>query len=534
VKQGIQELARLMRKKYPKLSAKEIAIKISETHPELVEGVTERTLYDYCKLSNMDSDEEPARASKEKHKESHWWDDPDMSNEDKEQKTRDLELVISASSQNAYYDWDEEQYLFELFTAGKPLTIFDIPFNQVQSMIEGYVYSGKGLNQKQTCRMMFERYDRKLTHDYFKKILRALGVDKNSTPFAPHRFKTDSQNEQADDWREKQEAELEIFERATAAEYWKKRAKQLAKDIFNVQTYLENLPKLDVVINASPLDAVTPQDPNREFKPIICLADWHGGKWVELDFNHFNMEILADRMRDFENRLVDQIYMHAKLGVVNEPQWLVLGDMLDGPMGDMHPQQGIHQDIHNDEQVEAVHLLLLHTILRVEKRIEKLVKHSGRKKSVGAVPGNHGRSTRDRRDDPVRVIERVVYKWTASHMPDHEWTLPEPAQDRYINLIDPDKRYQITVWHGDEGPKDWRSILFHHRNLLVDHHLLVHGHLHRFEYTEDRHGVCVGVGSPVGIEDYGHNQFAGGGRPQQLLIMFEKDRGFYIPGQIIL
>jgi len=308
---------------------------------------------------------------------------------------------------------------------------------------------------------------------------------------------------------------------------------KLSKDIFCVKTYLENIPKIHIIVNVSSIPYIKPMQEDREFTPVICLADWHGGKWTNLDFNKFSKEILTERMREFEDRIVEQIYMHATLGVVHSPQWIVLGDMIDGPMGDMHPQQGIHQDIHNDEQVELVHLLLLQTILRIEKRIEKIVKHSG-KKSVGAVPGNHGRTTKDRRDDPVRVIERTLYKWTASHMGDHEWILPEPATDRYINLIDVDKKYQITVWHGDEGPKDWRSILFHHRNLSANYHLLVHGHFHRFEYSEDRHGVCVGVGSPVGIEDYGHNQFAGGARPQQLLIMFEKDKGFYIPGQIIL
>jgi len=429
--------------------------------------------------------------------------------------------IHTPSPHNAYYRPDDDQYVFSfaLTRSRKHKTsvhTFDMPAEQVQYAIEQYVYAGRGQTQKQVCRLLFATYGREMTADYFKYFLAALGIDKNSTPIAPHRFEEESTEELAHSWREKEEALVEIAKRNGDADYWKKRAMELKSKLVDIKMFMEHLPPVNITINHD-LDPPEQKNYNRcPLQPLFMFSDWHIGANVAVE------------------EAVDSIIgqLKSELSLFNfrcagRPQIILAGDMLDGVMGNMHPEQGRWQNRRGAEQVVAYKAWMTHAIRTIANYFDEMV-------DVHSVHGNHDRVGAHRSEDPSRVLHEICCEWIQDVNKD-VCQFHIPYTGNAIHTSELAYGTELILYHGDNQPKDWRRTLLANMDRSKEHHLLVSGHLHSPEVriAEDLNVMVYRVGSPkAGSDVYAKEVIGAGCRPSQQ-ILFVGPRGPKIAGQVL-
>ena len=467
-------------------------------------------------------------------------DDPDMNpkwtwfqdnSQVRPDENPDLFLIESKSKHKAYWRKSDNQYLFEIhFGASRRkvnsyIEVFDIPANQIQWLLQEYVHrsvGGRGKTQRTICREFGVVFDREMQHEVLVYILRALGVDKNSRPVAPHRYLPEygeADKHIVRSIRVKREAAVEKKLRETDIEYLTKRNVELLEALQEKESIIEALHE-----NHQPIDidfSVTSQSPSMGlagFHVLHLFSDWHVGateyttKYLELDLIN-----QLDHFHDVLNLNIDgctQIYA---------------GDLLDGVMGDMHAGQAQHQYLTGAEQMR----LSARKIEVIEKWIYDALPHPEGSQWSGYVTGNHDRVSKSYKDDPERVVGQAVQMWAEDITQGYtKWLKPERFSSILSTTI---KSTQILVYHGDKQPDNWRKLLWTHLDKKCDYHLLISGHKHapELKVSEDLGVMVVRIGSPLDKDNYAKENLGLGSRSsKQVLLIGEK--GPQLPGQLLL
>lgn len=440
------------------------------------------------------------------------------------------------------YNLNEQVYYFN-FAYDSNLPNVAADFSQIRRLVEAYVYYGEAKTRKQCTRILLDETDFAEEHgdivrdvngnpirfEHTKKILKALGIDKNSQPYPPHDIREKSREDIIQAWREKDEAWIEKQKLETDAEHWKSRYKDLVSDRMDVKRILEEvadgLPEGDIRLEIDPIEMDSDKP---EYDMIILLADWHVGQVSDVLTNTYNKSVFKNRI----NRLKEgiQAWMQTHDRPIRKCWIVVNGDMLDGPNGTMRPNQQYEQDLFYNDQTRVASRSLSEVISFVRGHLPNSIPIS-----IQAVPGNHGRSTKEREDDPYRMIELATYQISEAITEDLEnleWSIArEIFQDWLINHYS--RTTQIIQTHGDRSYKNYKDHIEALMDKRADYHLLTSGHYHHEKIQEDLDKLGVQSGSLAGDEPYGLHRLAVGSRPSQRIMMVDQD-GPYIPGQLIV
>lgn len=438
------------------------------------------------------------------------------------------------------YNLDERVYYFN-FPGDSNLTNVVATFSQIRELIESYVYYGRGKTRKECTRIMLNdefaekhgdivrdinSYPIKFSHT--KKILRALGIDKNSHPYPPHDIREKTREEIIHTWREKDESYIEQKKLETDAKYWKKRYEKIISQKMDIQRMLSEvtneLPDGDIRIDIEPVSF----DSGKPYDLCLILADWHIGQTSDVITNAYNKTVFNKRIKTLKSKIHNWLHTHNR--PINNCWIIINGDMIDGPNGTMRPGQQYEQDLFYNEQTRVGSRKISEVISYVRGLLPSSIPIS-----IQAVPGNHGRSTKNREWDPYRVIELATYQISEAiteNLENLQWSISkEIFQDWLIDYYE--CTTQVIQTHGDRTYKDFKSHIEAIMDKRAQYHLLTSGHYHHENIKEELDKLGVQSGSLAGDESYGLHRLAVGSRPSQRIMMIDND-GPYIPGQLIV
>lgn len=235
----------------------------------------------------------------------------------------------------------------------------------------------------------------------------------------------------------------------------------------------------------------------------VVMSDWHIGKKTKI----FNHGVAVSRV----SRFVNEVIIHAAAHKVTGIYVHIMGDMVDGPSGTMHPEQWAHQDLHGIDQIEKASDLMADAILAIHRRSGGLVKF------INAIGGNHGRFVPDRNDDPGRMADILAYKLTQTKINsiggvrDLSYLFKIVSDENMF--LDAHKGMCIIGHHGDKFQKDPISTIWEIRETCPEVvtkmgkgrgcWVWLHGHLHCNVFEEVQTNIySLRGGSLAGPDDY--------------------------------
>lgn len=403
----------------------------------------------------------------------------------------------------AVMDFDRRQYRFDF--EGEP--VFDVPFDDVQRWVQWYTNAGAGLTRAEVCRRSARELDRPLTTSYFTQIKKSLDVTKKSTPHAPHLFVERSVDELVDGWREQDEALVEEKYQAREVGHLRRSFEKLSAKLSQYDDFVRG------VVEAAELSEpriAAPTLPERaggveSYTPILHLSDWHVGKQVDRPENVFDVDVAWDRIGVLCRRLADHLRAYRR--PIDEFVIAVTGDMIDGPLGDMHPQQWRGQDLHGRRQCVEAADLLASVVGFADDLVDAPV-------CVHAVAGNHGRARKSRKDDPFRLPELLTYEIAkASTTSDTvSWNIHTGKIGRTTV-----RNTSVILAHGDWTPRkvDAWGATYSGETLLA---LTGHSHSEQREFFRQQHFVHQTGGCLPGVDDFHAEKIGKHVRPAQGMV----------------
>jgi hypothetical protein len=443
---------------------------------------------------------------------------------DQREELSGIEEVPSSrtSTKTAFINWESVQYDFTF-----PNTeTFDIPFEEISAAVQWYVYEGNGWNQSKVCRELKNQYNRDIQRGTLGDVFRALGISKDKPPFAPHEYRLKETEELADKWRVQDEAAVEREYRTGELEHYKDKYEEAKEDLLEVQDWMYSM--IDEA-EVQPVDVETgstyrtfeSDDSRCRLRTLgAMVSDLHFGKEVQAaDGNIYDSDVAWGRVGSYIERMM------AEFQAINRPYDRVvvflLGDMIDGPLGNMHDQQWRGQDVHGFQQLDGASDLVAQIVASFENYFDVPVE-------VEALPGNHARSTSDYKKDIRRLPGLATYGLAREKSPDDvDWTIHEVERCARREIMGT----EVVMAHGDDLPRDPHEMS---RVSTADQLAVLSGHGHEVQWNgklEDR-AMCLQNGCFVGTTDLDADKITRCIRPAQRFVEFDPDLG-PVPGPVV-
>lgn len=363
--------------------------------------------------------------------------------------------LVGRGKRGDSYRVSEDQYIFTF----KDHT-FDIPREQIAAACAWYV-NPNGLTTREVCQRLWSLYKRQIDEDYMSRVFRCLSITKSSSGMAPHIVA---------EWDEEEVTEFflkmrrdKIIDGLDEDEQYEKLYQEELKKTLRVSRFLSSIkehlqepevPEFNVQRGAEP-----------EADIGLVLTDWHVGQ----KHAGFDKDIYIDRI----DQLADEIKFRLESypGAIGGGQVFMLGDMLDGPLANMRPEQGLDQDLHHEEQVIYASKGMAKLIAAFDDLIDGDVKVQG-------LGGNHGRVGPNRNDDPTRFGDKMSYVLAKEMLSNRniEWNIVSGmlGQSRCRNT-------QILYMHGDRGTGNAKDLIWANRDPDAQSFLVLAGHYHTME-----------------------------------------------------
>lgn len=431
------------------------------------------------------------------------------------------EFVVDERNGDTYHiDHDTRTYIFVFSMQGKNNYHFiRLPFVVVQAIFEWYA-KPHGLKIVETIRKVSQVYMiDTLNKRWFRRMKDILSLTHGSLPFAPHMYEEWTENDLETMYGEIAEAKLEVKLRSGADEFWRKKYEEERVKTIQVEAFMERIEESLEVIDTGPVEPVEQSNQLDPCDLVVVLSDFHVGLAFENDKNKYNFEVFKRRKKRLKEEIADHLASSRR--PIDNIIIFVAGDMVDGVMGNMHPEQGQHQDLHGAEQVIHAGFHTADVILFVERLVPGAIVW------VEWTPGNHDRVGASRKEDPKRLAGELTYE-TAKR----EYVISHGRQDVqthwnfHDNIVESRmaRKTCLLMTHGDRSPKKLRDAVFSHRHPDARYYVYVMGHLHHMEVVEDMDSFLVIGGSMPGTTDYAKKQLGRGARASQC--MFEiRDNG---------
>ena len=436
-----------------------------------------------------------------------------------EEPPDDLE-VDSRHRDGDWYEMDEDDRVYVFYIVHKDRTApVTLPYPVVQSIFEWYT-NPNGLTIDQTVRKIHQVYGdqgipgvEKITERYFRRIKETLGLTHRKMPFAPHMYKQHNEDELEKKYLEVLEAKLETKLRSSETKHWRKKYEEERKKTITVEMFFD---RLEEEIKKPDFPDVDPIERERTLAPtdiIIQVGDWHVGRCVDLPHFKYNYEVFRQRLQNLKYEIRQHFLANHR--PVRNVYICDMGDSTDGVMGDMHPEQALDQDLHGVEQLkEAAHGLAeladFVSQLLPEANVEGL-----------KVGGNHERVKQYYNADPSRLAAGVTLEFAKQYSNEVDTWTYEPGVILPFRM----GNTQVFLTHGDQSPSNFRDIVHSHRSLDAEYYLVLLGHQHHLEVSEDLDIMKAVSGSMVGTTDFSLEHLGKAPSASQTMIEVRPEEG---------
>lgn len=411
--------------------------------------------------------------------------------------------LIGTGNRGDSYHIDGDQYVFNFDGY-----VFDIPKNEVAALFRWYP-DPWGNTQQELLTKMRNYFGRDLSPDFLSRVLKCLNLTKKSNPLAPHIIDEWNEEEIADYYLQIKSEKIEFNCEIDESEQWQKLYKREVQKNIDMRNLVNSVAKritnddLPVFYNPAPRN-----EREESASMNLVLSDWHVGKHIDLPRNKFNKEVFRERTM----RLVEEIRSNLSCNTrqIDEANIIILGDMLDGPMGTMHADQMLGQDLHHVDQV-------VWGARGLSVVIDAFYEMCGTEHvNIHSVGGNHGRVTASRDDDPTRFADQVMYAMANEMCRSRNinWVRHEDVFGSFIT-----KNTQVFLSHGERTTKNMKDFVLINRDESVQDYVFCSGHYHYVAMEEvASHLMRIQGGCMCGVDGYAARNGVGSRAAQ---LMFE-------------
>jgi predicted phosphodiesterase len=229
----------------------------------------------------------------------------------------------------------------------------------------------------------------------------------------------------------------------------------------------------------------------------------------------FDSDVLQERAQFLIGEIFEWVEIYQR--PFEEFHIAIGGDILDGAV-ELRAGHSFQQDLHGAKQIAFAAELLSSTVMWVAGSVDVPVK-------VHAVTGNHGRATKNYREDPGRLCETICYMFAEKLTPGIEWNI-------HPEIVAKWKVYDTTCFltHGDLTPKDLNSLVLSHN--CVPPSLILTGHRHELSCSQKNQVFTVSGGSLCGTTSFSRDRLGLSSTPSQVLVEIRKSGprpAYYLP-----
>lgn len=407
-------------------------------------------------------------------------------------------------------DWDTEAYVFSL-DQGK--RFIRLPFNVVQSVYEWYS-NPNALTVRECVKKLWTAYRVEIKQNHFMRVKNVLGLVHASLPFAPHMYKHHAEHELQAQYVEICEAKLETKIRAQEGAHWHKRYVEEKKKTVSVEMFLERVKEHLIEYSHSPQQLIGDVF-DEKVEPcamVLVLSDWHVGKVVDREFAQYNKEIFWKYIQTLKRCVIEELSTRTR--PISSFYVVTSGDLIDGVLGNMHPEQGLNQDLHGAQQVVVAANALCDVVSCVRAYLPE---HTDIQ--VHSVYGNHDRTSSSNKKDPRRFAGQMLFELAKEQScKGVDWKSHEGVVGRF-RVMDTD----VYLRHGDIGPTDFGNVIASRKRPGASYHLSISGHRHHLAVREHLNTVHVQCGSFPARDDFAVDHLGVGSRPSQVMIEIRRD-----------
>ncbi|MGV4321305.1 metallophosphoesterase [Bacillus mojavensis] len=232
--------------------------------------------------------------------------------------------------------------------------------------------------------------------------------------------------------------------------------------------------------------------PKTNNKMIACLSDLHIGAKVDTDVNKYSLDIAADRLERYANKIITE----AKDNHISEIHIINLGDVIEH--SNMRQGQAFDAELSYSDQIVIAADLIMKFIHSISSEGFK-VKYAG-------IAGNHDRTNGDKDknitgDHAVKPINKIIKTFIENaNIGDVEYI---QAKDYEYSLLDVNG-LNFKFVHGDlDSIKNEGLVARHSDNDNIIYNAIVMGHYHHYrdiEVGQDKRIIVFG--SMKGTDNY--------------------------------
>lgn len=415
------------------------------------------------------------------------------------------------------FSYQDGVYTFTFTNDGEEHT-WDMPKEHIEAAYSWYVSKGGGHTASEVCEKLWNYYKRSIDEDYLSRVFKCLGVTKSHTSGPLHIVLEADEEEQTQFLMRIFKTKIDAKAKDESA-IWRRLYEQSEE---NRLTEYEFVEKLIEHVESTEVDFEFPAPEIIKTLPatteVIFLTDWHGGKAFHEPYGEFNADIGRARVKELTEKII--VNLLSRPNPLNEVVYALGGDMTDGVLGNMHPEQGIHQDLRRTEQT----LFVTKGLEYVMRSVDKVVDCRCRIHGLG---GNHGRTMPDRKEDPGRFGDLSAYYMLEHMIKDLDYTTV--FSEKVLELI---RVYNsaIVLSHGDRCTTKAHQ-LFMSMQLYKEYTdmVLLNGHYHGVLIEEEQQGVYHYQGGCLPGTDPYAAEHGKSNTPSQMMFEVCAEEGIQIP-----
>jgi len=409
------------------------------------------------------------------------------------------------------YAYDEARNYYAIWHTGSSYSLSGRIVDDMCRWYSNRNVGGDQLTSNAVVRQLASVHDIEMRGIDARRIFKSLEHTKDCIAAAPHKRMGAAPEALAQSLAGR-DAQIEAIMRREEIDNLRKQVSRLRKQLASVTSLTDRA--LDGLVEPLRL-AVEPiryEQYDHELEPcelIVFLSDWHIGQSFETIGNTFNLQVAKRRVM----RLIHEVcsFVFDRRRPVERIHIALGGDMIDGSL---RPQQHLSQDLPLHQQGNHCAELMAHLIEAVRLRASCPV-------DVYAACGNHGRMTRDRKDDEVRVIEHMTYQITAAKCPNVTWHM----QHNNKPIVWRVGTTGVILTHGDKHCKRKVDHAAPYRATMRDvtHWVVLTGHYHYAKSVDHLDTTWVQSGSLCGPDDYATDHLGVGARASQCIVEIRRD-----------
>ncbi|QPK89738.1 hypothetical protein IEN91_04615 [Bacillus velezensis] len=257
--------------------------------------------------------------------------------------------------------------------------------------------------------------------------------------------------------------------------------------------------------------------PKTNNKMIACLSDLHIGAKVDTDVNKYSLDISADRLERYANKVITE----AKNNDISEIHIVNLGDVIEH--SNMRQDQAFDSELSYSDQIVIAADLIIKFIQTISLQGFK-VKYAG-------IAGNHDRVNGDKDknitgDHAVKPINKIIKTFIENaRIGDVEYI---QAKDYEYSLLDVNG-LNFKFVHGDlDSIKNENLVARHSDNDNIIYNAIVMGHYHHYRDIEVGHDKRIMVfGSMKGTDNYSKDKLRKVSSVSQGIIIINENKEIY-------